>query len=60
MQGEIEMVLKLGVDPRRIIFANPVKSPSQLKFATSRGVDVMVFDSKEELAKMKKEAPNAR
>ena len=58
--GEIETVLKLGASPERMIFANTIKSPSALKYAMSKGLDLMTFDSEYELHKIAKYAPGAR
>lgn len=58
--GEIEQVLKEGVSPERLIFANTVKSPNDLKFAKAKKVDMMTFDSEYELAKIASCTPGAR
>ena len=57
--GEIKAVLSLGVDPSRIIYANPCKESSHVRFAAKVGVKQMVFDNKDELFKTKNSAPNA-
>ncbi|KAJ4700602.1 ornithine decarboxylase-like [Melia azedarach] len=57
-QAEIEAVLSLGVSPDRIIFANPCKADSQIKYAESVGVNLTTFDSKDELEKIRKWHPN--
>ncbi|XP_038057602.1 ornithine decarboxylase-like [Patiria miniata] len=59
-KSEIEMVLSLGVPPSRIIFANPCKQRSHLKYAAKEGVDLMTFDNEEELHKIKRVFPEAR
>ncbi|XP_022088629.1 ornithine decarboxylase-like [Acanthaster planci] len=59
-KSEIEMVLSLGVAPSRIIFANPCKQRSHLKYSAKEGVDLMTFDNEEELHKIKKVFPEAR
>ncbi len=56
---EIDKVLKLGVHPNRLIFANTVKQPGALKFATAHKVKLMTFDSEYELEKMAEYAPGA-
>ena len=53
-------VLALGVSPERIIFANPCKVVSHLKYAASSGVKKMTFDNEEELLKVKKYFPDAK
>ncbi|PNX91028.1 ornithine decarboxylase [Trifolium pratense] len=55
---EIESVLSLGVSPDRIIYANPCKSESHIKYAASVGVNVTTFDSVGEVEKIKMWHPN--
>ncbi|KAK2408897.1 ornithine decarboxylase [Trifolium repens] len=57
-QAEIEYVLSLGVSPDRIIYANPCKPESHIKYAASVGVNVTTFDSVGEVEKIKKWHPN--
>ncbi|XP_050533773.1 ornithine decarboxylase-like isoform X2 [Daktulosphaira vitifoliae] len=52
-EGEIKKVLDLGVNPSRIIFANPTKILSHVKFAKNKSVNLTVFDNEMELDKMK-------
>lgn len=52
--------MKLGVDPSRIIYANPAKPISQLRFAREVGVNMMTFDNEFELQKIKEHHPAAR
>lgn len=40
------------VEPDRIVYANPCKSPNYIAFALQQGVHRMTFDSAEELAKI--------
>lgn len=56
-QTEIETVLALGVPTDRIIFANPCKAESQIKYAASVGVNLTTFDSKDEVEKIRKYHP---
>ncbi|XP_037097796.1 ornithine decarboxylase [Syngnathus acus] len=49
---EIQLVQSLGVDPSRIIYANPCKQLSQIKYASAHGVQMMTFDSEMELMKV--------
>ncbi|GAB9471926.1 Ornithine decarboxylase 1 [Globisporangium polare] len=58
--AEINAVLSHGVEPSDIIYANPCKQPSHVRFATSRGVDTMTFDSIDELTKIHKINPSAK
>ncbi|KAF1865286.1 hypothetical protein Lal_00004660 [Lupinus albus] len=56
-KAEIESVLSLGVTPDRIVYANPCKSESHIKYAATVGVNVTTFDSKEEIQKIRKWHP---
>jgi ornithine decarboxylase len=58
--GEIVQVLRLGVGPERIIFANPCKAVSFIKTAAKRGVDTMTFDNADELYKVARANPTAK
>jgi ornithine decarboxylase len=54
-QGEIQLVTeKCGVTPDRIIYANPAKMVHHLVYAKSVGVNLTVFDGKDELLKLSK------
>ena len=56
-QAEIELVLSLGVSLDRIVYANPCKPGSHIKYAANVGVNLTTFDSKEELDKIQKWHP---
>ncbi|SCU90133.1 LAME_0E07206g1_1 [Lachancea meyersii CBS 8951] len=58
-KSEIEMVLELGVCPSRIIYANPCKASSFIRFAKDKQVRKSTFDNVEELAKIKKYHPDS-
>ena len=58
--GEITQVLSLGVDPSRIIFANPCKPTSFVRAASKSHVDMMTFDNTDELHKVARSHPRAR
>jgi ornithine decarboxylase len=58
-KAEIEQVLEIGVDPGRIIFAQPCKISSHLKYANKMGVKQVTFDNADELYKTKKFCPDA-
>lgn len=58
-QNEIERVLSLGVNPNRIIYAQPCKTKSYLRYAREHGVKQMTFDNADELYKIDKIFPNA-
>ncbi len=59
-KNEIQKVLDLGVSADRIIFANPCKQASYIKYAYKVGVDYMTFDNEIELKKIKDTHPNAK
>jgi len=59
-KSEIAKVLELGVDTDRIIFANPAKQVSHIRYAASVGVRTMTFDNESELYKVREHHPTAR
>ena len=58
-KAEIEQVLKIGVEPSRIIYAQPCKTKSHVRFAAEHGVKQMTFDNSDELHKTKALFPDA-
>ncbi|KAG1851496.1 pyridoxal-dependent decarboxylase [Suillus tomentosus] len=59
--GEISQVLSIGgVDPSRIIFANPCKATSFVRSAARAGVNTMTFDNEDELYKIARAHPGAK
>lgn len=59
-KGEIKKVMDLGVSADRIIYANPCKQSSYVRYAQEVGVETMTFDNEQELMKMKQMHPNAK
>lgn len=59
-KGEIAKILALGVSADRIIFANPMKPSSHLRYAGANNVHTMTFDSDIELHKVRKFCPDAK
>ncbi len=57
---EAQQILELGVSPKDLIFSAPVKLPSHIRDAYQMGVDLLVFDSEEELRKLAILAPKSR
>lgn len=53
-------MLDLGVAPSCIIYANPCKPVSHIRFAAPHGVKLLVFGSEEELIKVAQHHPGAR
>ncbi|KAK4701777.1 ornithine decarboxylase, partial [Phenoliferia sp. Uapishka_3] len=60
-QSEISTVLSLHhhVDPSTIIYANPCKAPSLIRYAAENDVNCMTFDNADELDKIQRYHPNA-
>ena len=58
-KAEIEIILNLGVDPSRIVYAQPCKTKSYIRFAQEQGVKQMTFDNSDELYKIKRFFPDA-
>jgi ornithine decarboxylase len=58
-KGEISQLLASGVAADRIIYANPCKQNSHVKYAASHDVNFMTFDSEGELVKLRKTHPSA-
>lgn len=56
---EIDLALKTGVDPSRIIYAQPCKTRSYIRYAAQKGVKQMTFDNADELYKIKNDFPEA-
>lgn len=52
-ETEIRLIMEATKDPSRIIFANPCKMSSQIRYARANDVDLMTFDCEEELYKIK-------
>lgn len=59
-KNEIKRILDLGVHSDRIIYANPAKQFSHLRFAQMNGVAKMTFDNDDELKKIKSIYPAAK
>ena len=58
-KAEIEQVLNMGVDPARIIYAQPCKTKSYLRYTAKQNVKQMTFDNTDELYKIKEIAPDS-
>jgi len=59
-EGELDLLLKLGIPRNKIITSNPVKPPGFIKKAHSAGVNLFAFDSLSELKKLATDAPGSR
>ncbi|KAM7346188.1 ornithine decarboxylase 1-like isoform 2-T2 [Cochliomyia hominivorax] len=58
-KNEIQQILEMGADPERIIFANPCKPVSHLKYAKENNVNVVTVDTKFELYKIYETFPES-
>lgn len=56
----MEKVLSIGVEPERIIYANPTKDPTHIQYAAENGIELMTFDGETELYKIKNIYPQAK
>ena len=45
----VEMVKSMNVSPKKIIYANPVKDIDHILSAKKHGINLMTFDTSEEL-----------
>ena len=59
-ESEMKTIIEITKDPTRIIFANPCKMTSQIRYARANDVDCMTFDCEEELYKIKLYHPYAK
>jgi ornithine decarboxylase len=57
---EIKIALRCGAHPESIIYANPIKSIEYLLFAKDHGINLMTFDSIDELKKIHTFYPETR
>lgn len=59
-KSEIQTILDLGVDASRIIYANPCKQASFIRYAAEHDVRMMTFDNVDEIYKIKRYFPRAQ
>lgn len=58
--SELEKLEQLNVDPSRIICLNPIKNPDFLRYMEKKGIEIMAFDSIDEVDKIAKYAPGSK
>ena len=58
-KNEIDQIRGMGIEPERIIYAQPCKTPSYLRHARKQGVKKMTFDNADELLKIARLDPDA-
>ncbi len=51
--GEVNEVLKTGIDPATLIHSHPIKSRDEFDKAVSAGIELFVVDNAEEIKKLK-------
>ncbi|XP_074670486.1 antizyme inhibitor 1 isoform X3 [Strix aluco] len=59
-KSEMALVQDLGISPENIIYTNPCKQASQIKYAAKAGINIMTCDSDIELKKIARNHPNAK
>ncbi|NXI99358.1 AZIN2 inhibitor, partial [Psophia crepitans] len=59
-KAEIARVQGIGVPADRIFYSSPCKQVAHIKYAASRGVQLMTFDNEVELSKVARSHPHAR
>uniref|UniRef100_A0A8C9G2R5 Orn/DAP/Arg decarboxylase 2 N-terminal domain-containing protein n=1 Tax=Pavo cristatus TaxID=9049 RepID=A0A8C9G2R5_PAVCR len=59
-KSEMALVQGLGISPENIIYTNPCKQASQIKYAAKAGINIMTCDSDIELKKIARNHPNAK
>jgi ornithine decarboxylase len=59
-EGELKLLVQLGVPPEKIISSNPIKSEAFIKSAYNYGVDLFAFDSYAEIEKLSRFAPSSK
>ncbi|CAI5758767.1 unnamed protein product [Candida verbasci] len=57
-KSEIETILQLGISPDRIVYANPCKTSSYIRFAKDENINLTTVDNVDELYKLSKFHPN--
>ncbi|EFJ40311.1 hypothetical protein VOLCADRAFT_84542 [Volvox carteri f. nagariensis] len=57
-KGELDMMLRMGVSPSRIIFAHPCKRASDIRYARDHGIQYTTFDTVSELYKISQMNPD--
>jgi diaminopimelate decarboxylase len=60
LQHDILQVMSYGVPADRIIFTNPIKTPTQIRYAQQVGVTKLSADNMWELRKIKETYPDAK
>ncbi|XP_006862196.1 PREDICTED: arginine decarboxylase isoform X3 [Chrysochloris asiatica] len=59
-KAEMELIQQIGVPASKIIYTNPCKQITQIKYAAKHGIRLLSFDNEMELAKVARSHPSAR
>ncbi len=59
-QGELELLMRLGVPAQKVISGNPVKDPAFIRSAYASGIDLFAFDSYDEVEKLSRFASGSK
>lgn len=59
LKKEIQQILQLGINPKRIIFAAPQKAEDHINYAHEHRINKIVVDSEDELRKLAEIIPSA-
>ena len=51
---DLEIAQNLNIDPNKMVFSNPCKPNSQIKTAAKNEIQILTFDSENELRKIQK------
>ncbi len=51
-KAEIQALVDLKVDGKRIFFSNPIKQPAHIEYAVHHGIRLFVYDSENEIEKL--------
>lgn len=57
---EIDLLIKLGINPAKIIYGTSIKPAEHIKYAAANGIDRFAADSQEELEKIAENAPGSK
>jgi len=57
--GEMLMLSDMGIEPGRMVYANPVKTANGLEVARQKGINSFTFDSESEIGKIANVLPGA-
>ncbi|XP_053571236.1 antizyme inhibitor 1 [Bombina bombina] len=59
-KNEMSLIYDLGISMDNVVYTNPCKQASQIKYAAKIGVSIMTCDNETELRKIARNHPNAK